>query len=89
MSMFTSFNSLPVYTAHSLPEQGALRELFEKNGYENTVKTAQLAAEYAKAHGLKYVVLASKTGYTIDIFMETFAKAYPNMAGNARSIRYS
>ena len=35
--MFTSFNSLPVYTAHSLPEQGALRELFEKNGLEYSV----------------------------------------------------
>ena len=37
MSMFTSFNSLPVYTAQSLPEQGALRELFEKNGLEYSV----------------------------------------------------
>ncbi len=35
--MFTSFNSLPVYTAHSLPEQGALRKLFEKNGVEYSV----------------------------------------------------
>ena len=49
--------------------------LFENKGWENTYKTAELAAEYAKEHGLKYVVLASKTGYTIDIFMETFAKA--------------
>ena len=49
--------------------------LFENKGWENTYKTAELAREYAKEHGLKYVVLASKTGYTIDIFMETFAKA--------------
>ena len=49
--------------------------LFENRGYENTYKTAELAAQYAKEHGLKYVVLASKTGYTIDIFMDTFEKA--------------
>ena len=49
--------------------------LFENKGWENTYKTAELEREYAKEHGLKYVVLASKTGYTIDIFMETFAKA--------------
>ena len=49
--------------------------LFENKGWENTYKTAELAREYAKEHGLKYVVLASKTGYTIDIFMETFIKA--------------
>ena len=49
--------------------------LYENKGYENTLKTAQLAAEYAKEHGLKYVVLASKTGFTIDIFMDVFAKA--------------
>ena len=35
--MFTSFNSLPVYTAHSLPEQAALREVFEKSGLEYSV----------------------------------------------------
>ncbi len=35
--MFTSFNSLPVYTAHSLPEQAALREFFEQNGLEYSV----------------------------------------------------
>ena len=35
--MFTSFNSLPIYTAHSLPEQAALRALLEENGLEYSV----------------------------------------------------
>ena len=35
--MFTSFNSLPIYIAHSLPEQGAMREFLEENGIEYSV----------------------------------------------------
>lgn len=49
--------------------------LFENKGYENTQKTAELAREYARDHGIKYVVLASKTGYTTDIFLDVFSRA--------------
>lgn len=48
--------------------------IFEKKGWENTYETAKLACLYAKEHGIKHVVLASKTGYTTDIFMEEFKK---------------
>lgn len=48
--------------------------LFENKGFENTQKTAFLSRQYAKEHGIKYVVIASKTGYTTDIFIEEFKK---------------
>ena len=35
--MFTSFNSLVVYTAHSLEEQAQLRQLLEKEGMDYSV----------------------------------------------------
>lgn len=49
--------------------------IFKEKGYQNTHKTAELVADYVKEHGIKYVVLASKTGYTTDIFLDTFEKA--------------
>lgn len=49
--------------------------IFENKGWENTEVTAELVCQYAAAHGLKYVVIASKTGYTTDIFLDTFARA--------------
>jgi len=35
--LFTSFNSLVVYTAHSLEEQAQLRQILEKEGIEHSV----------------------------------------------------
>ena len=35
--MFTSFNSLTVYSAHSLEEQGQMRQLLEQAGIEYSV----------------------------------------------------
>ena len=48
--------------------------IFKEKGYQNTHKTAELVADYVKEHGIKYVVLASKTGYTTYIFLDTFEK---------------
>ena len=42
--------------------------LFENKGFENTPRVAQLVCDYIKKSGIKYVVMASKTGYTTDIF---------------------
>ena len=49
--------------------------IFANKGWENTPEAARLACDYAREHGIKHVVIASKTGYTTDIFMDTFAKA--------------
>lgn len=49
--------------------------IFENKGWENTEVTAELVCQYAAAHGLKYVVIASKTGYTTDVFLDTFSCA--------------
>jgi len=35
--MFTSFNSLDVYTAHSLEEQASMRQFLEQAGIEHSV----------------------------------------------------
>lgn len=44
--------------------------IFANKGWENTPEAARLACDYAREHGIKHVVIASKTGYTTDIFME-------------------
>ena len=49
--------------------------IFPEKGWQNTEKTAELACAYAKEHGIRHLVLASKTGYTADIFLDTFEKA--------------
>ena len=49
--------------------------IFANKGWENTPEAARLACDYAREHGIRHVVIASKTGYTTDIFMDTFAKA--------------
>lgn len=49
--------------------------IFQEKGVQNTQQTAQLAANYAKEHGVKHFVIASKTGYTTDIFLSEFEKA--------------
>ena len=38
--------------------------IFANKGWENTPEAARLACDYARAHGIKHVVIASKTGYT-------------------------
>ena len=48
--------------------------LFENKGFENTPRVAQLVCDYIKKSGIKYVVMASKTGYTTDIFLECFKR---------------
>ena len=60
--MFTSFNSLPVYTAHSLPEQAAMRELLEKNELEYSV-----SAKDANAPGGFYPSLSPDMLFTQNI----------------------
>ena len=45
--------------------------IFENKGWENTEKAAELVCQYAQEHGLEYVVIASKTGYTTDTFYTT------------------
>lgn len=49
--------------------------IFPNKGWENTPQVAELVCQYAREHGLKHIVIASKTGYTTDIFLETFARA--------------
>ena len=49
--------------------------IFPEKGWQNTEKTAELACAYAKEHGIRHLVLASKTGYTADIFLDIFEKA--------------
>lgn len=48
--------------------------LFEKKGVENTPKVVKLVCEYVKNHKIKHIVVASKTGYTIDMFLDYFKK---------------
>ncbi|MEG1862257.1 MAG: pyruvate kinase alpha/beta domain-containing protein [Oscillospiraceae bacterium] len=48
--------------------------IFENKGWENTPKVAELVCKYAKEQGIKHVVIASKTGYTTDIFLKEFEK---------------
>ena len=51
-------------------------KIFEKNGYQNTEEVAKIVCDYVKDHPhIRNVVMASKTGFTIDIFMKTFAEA--------------
>ena len=38
--------------------------IFANKGWENTPEAARLACDYAREHGIKHVVIASKTGYT-------------------------
>ena len=49
--------------------------IFAEKGWENTPETARLVCEYAREKGIRYIVIASKTGYTTDIFLDTFARA--------------
>ncbi len=53
--------------------------LFENKGVENTPEVVRLVCEYVKEHGIKHVVMASKTGYTIDMFLDYFAKEGVNV----------
>lgn len=48
--------------------------IFENKGVENTPKVVELVADYVREHGIKHVVMASKTGYTIDMFLDYFEK---------------
>ena len=47
---------------------------FETPGLENTEATLRLAAERAKARGIKKIVLASTTGETARLALERFSK---------------
>ncbi|MBQ1326356.1 MAG: hypothetical protein IIY52_10180 [Solobacterium sp.] len=50
--------------------------IFEKNGWQNTEEVARIVCDYVKEHPyIHNVVMASKTGYTIDIFRKTFTDA--------------
>lgn len=42
--MFSSFNSLEIYTAFSLEEQGALRSLLDEAGIEHSVSAMDINA---------------------------------------------
>lgn len=42
--MFTSFNSIPLYTAHSLAEQASLRELLEQLDIDYSVSMVDINA---------------------------------------------
>lgn len=43
---------------------------FNKPGKENTQKTAELAIKKAREIGIKYIVVASSSGYTMDYFKD-------------------
>lgn len=50
-------------------------KLFEKKGYTNTPEVVEIVKKYVKQHpAIKHIVMASKTGYTIDMFLEAFEK---------------
>lgn len=48
---------------------------FEKEGKENTEQVAAIVADYVKKHGIRYVVLASVSGYTADVFLNAISDA--------------
>ena len=48
---------------------------FEKEGKENTEQVAALVADYVTKHGIKYVVVASVSGNTADIFLKAVTGA--------------
>lgn len=68
--MFTSFNSLPVYIAHSLPEQAALRAFLEEKGLEYSVSLRDdhapkgfypaLSPELLLTQNIEYIFLVHK-----------------------------
>lgn len=68
---------------------------FDKIGKENTKKTIELAMETAKKRNIKYIVVASSTGETIDYFFNkndiniicvTHAYGYPTEGKNDMSL---
>ncbi|HAL73553.1 MAG TPA: hypothetical protein DCM45_00500 [Clostridiales bacterium] len=48
---------------------------FNQEGKENTEQVATIVADYVKTHGIKYVVVASVSGYTADIFLQKVTDA--------------
>ncbi|MBR4016162.1 MAG: hypothetical protein IKI88_08215 [Anaerotignum sp.] len=74
--MFTSFNSLPLYTAHSLEEQGALRELLEKNGIEYSVSLRDMNAPEGFYPALSpELLLTQNIAYTFLVYKKDWQKA--------------
>ena len=49
-------------------------KIFAEKGYTNTPEVVAIVKEYVKEHPyIHNLVMASKTGYTIDMFLEAFA----------------
>lgn len=47
---------------------------FESKGKANTAETCKLAVEYAEKHGIRHIVVASNTGYTVEKLLSFLAE---------------
>lgn len=74
--MFTSFNSQILYTAHSLPEQGALRQLLEAAGIVYSVSAIDPNAPQGFFPALSPELLLTRSiDYVFLVYKKDFATA--------------
>ncbi|WP_352400013.1 hypothetical protein [Anaerotignum sp.] len=80
--MFTSFNSLAVYTAHSLEEQARMRQFLDQLGVEHSVSTMDINAPKGFYPALSPELLQTQT---IDYIFYVYKKDYENAKSQIES----
>lgn len=81
--MFTSFNSLAVYSAHSLEEQGQMRQFLEQAGIEYSVSAIDTNAPKGFYPVISpELLLTQAMDYIFYVRKKDFEKAKANINSN-------
>lgn len=74
--MFTSFNSLALYTAHFLEEQASMRQFLEQAGIEHSVSAIDINAPKGFYPALSpELLLTQSIHYIFYVYKKDFAQA--------------
>jgi len=83
MVMFTSFNSLAVYTAHSLEEQASMRQFLEQVGIEHSVSAIDTNAPKGFYPALSpELLLTQSIEYIFDVYKKDYENAKSQIENN-------
>lgn len=81
--MFTSFNSLAIYSAHSLEEQGLMRQLLEQAGIEFSVSAVDINAPKGFYPAISPELLLTQTmDYIFYVRKKDFDRAKAHIQSN-------
>lgn len=81
--MFTSFNSLTIYSAHSLEEQGLMRQLLEQAGIEYSVSALDTHAPKGLYPAISpELLLTQEIDYVFYVRKKDFDRAKAHIQSN-------